>query len=276
MCTILEFNFYREVIIMRITNAKHAIPSRIAQIRSEKGLTQTGLQEAFNNNYKDSNISLSAISMWERGRRPVSDKYLDIYVDYFKVSKAFLLGFTDNKDEYLSDEQIKSLASGNYNAIDESNPSSSVKEVLWKELFRFDHLPLYVEYPTYEHPSAWCIYDYANEKLVFTDRVEQVGPSMQNRSRKGEIKFYAMSPDYATIYADNKKKPLELLKVREKNRVYVKMLSPSPIVRAMYDGWYKNNENKTALIKSNGLVLPYEGIGISYNAFSEGDFNLKQ
>lgn len=261
---------------MRITNAKHAIPSRIAQIRSEKGLTQTDLQEAFNNNYKDSNISLSAISMWERGRRPVSDKYLDIYVDYFKVSKAFLLGFTDNKDEYLSDEQIESLASGNYNAIDESNPSSSVKEVLWKELFRFDHLPLYVEYPTYEHPSAWCIYDYANEKLVFTDRVEQVCPSMQNRSRKGEIKFYAMSPDYATIYADNKKKPLELLKVREKNRVYVKMLSPSPIVRAMYDGWYKNNENKTALIKSNGLVLPYEGIGISYNAFSEGDFNLKQ
>ena len=261
---------------MKLVTSTHAIPARIAQVRVDHGITQLELREAFNDNYKNSSISLSAISMWERGRRPVSEKYLDMYVDYFHVSKAFLLGYTDNKDEFLSDEQMDAMANGNYVSTDDTNPSDSIKEVLWKELFRFDTLPLYVEYPTYTYPNAWCICDYVGERLVFSDRIEQINPTMQNLSRKGEIKFYSMSPNYATIYADNKKKPLELLKIKEKNRVYVKMLSPSPIVRSMYDGWYRNNENTTALIKSNGLILPYEGIGISYNAFSEGDFNYMQ
>lgn len=257
---------------MRLVNSTHAIPSRIAQVRTEHGLTQTDLREAFNTNYRDSNISLSAVSMWERGRRPVGDKYLDMYVDYFNVSKAFLLGYTDDRNEHLTDEQIDAILAGTYtNETDDD----SVKEVLWKDLFRFNNLPLYVEYPTFQNPNGWCIYDHTGERLVFIDRVESVGPAMQNRSRKGEIKFYAMSPVYASVYADNKKKPLELLKVRNKQRVYVRMISPNPVVRAMYDGWYKHNETKTALIKSNGLVLPYEGIGISYNAFSEGDFNTQ-
>ena len=43
--------------------------------------------------------------MWETGRRPVSAKYMQVIMDYFKVSKAYLLGFTDDPKEELPQKE---------------------------------------------------------------------------------------------------------------------------------------------------------------------------
>lgn len=257
---------------MRAVTNLYVIPSRIAQLRIDKGLTQTEMRDELNKNYSNCNISLSAVSMWERGRRSVASKYIDIFMDFFGVSKAYLLGFTDDKNKFMTDDEIMARINNNNSSDDAS--STQLNEILWNDLFRFNKMPVYVEYPSITNESAWAIYNHSARQFVFIDRVEEANPSMQNIYKKGEIKFYAMRPDYVTVYGDNQKKPLDLLRAKNKHMVYIKMLSPNPSVRAMYDGWYRHNENKTAFIKSDGLVLPYDGIGVSYNAFSEGDYNV--
>ena len=52
-------------------------------------------------------------------------------------------------------------------------------------------------------------------------------------------------------------------------RVYISMLNSDQAIRAKYDGWYRHNEDKTYLIQAgSGLILPYEGLNITFMAYA--------
>ena len=61
-----------------------------------------------------------------------------------------------------------------------------------------------------------------------------------------------------------------MAKLLNTEEIYVEMCTSDKAIRGIYNGWYHHNETKTCLISNNGLTLPYEGLGISYSAFSMG------
>lgn len=61
---------------------------RLKELRLAKNLTQTALAN-------ETGISQSAINKWELGQRKITEDYIIILCDYFKVSSDYLLGLVD-------------------------------------------------------------------------------------------------------------------------------------------------------------------------------------
>ena len=61
---------------------------RLKELRFAKNLTQTALAN-------ETGISQSAINKWELGQRKITEDYIIILCDYFKVSSDYLLGLVD-------------------------------------------------------------------------------------------------------------------------------------------------------------------------------------
>lgn len=64
-------------------------PKRLKFLREQKGLTQEELASILN-------ISRSALSLWEIGKREPNQETLRLFAEYFGVSIDYLLGRTDN------------------------------------------------------------------------------------------------------------------------------------------------------------------------------------
>lgn len=94
---------------MGLVNKERIIPARLVLLRREKKISQAELTREINERYSSDQIGISTVSMWETGRRPVSAKYMQVIMDYFKVSKAYLLGFTDDPKEELPQKEIDNL-----------------------------------------------------------------------------------------------------------------------------------------------------------------------
>ena len=252
---------------MRPKNKERIIPARLQALRDEKGLTQAELTKDFNKCYPDKQIGYSSFSMWETGRRPVTKGCLEPIMEYFGVSKSYLFGLTDDKNEEFEDDVIEEMLNKQVtsNTINDINLKS---EILWKDLFRFDKCPIYVEFPNFDAMGGWAIYNKATNEFVFADKRMPITDAMK---KTRSARLYSTRLDYLASYGENIRKPLELIKVMNMNQVYVKMASPDSAIRAMYNGWYHHNEKHTALINSEGLVLPYNGLGVSYSAYSVGD-----
>lgn len=76
-----------------MTFSKEIIAKNIMKLRLSKGLTQTELATILNSKY-NKNLNKSTISKYENQKRNVSQKMLEIYVDYFKVSFDWIYGIT--------------------------------------------------------------------------------------------------------------------------------------------------------------------------------------
>lgn len=50
---------------------------------------------------------------------------------------------------------------------------------------------------------------------------------------------------------------------------WVELTTSDKYMQGLYNGWYHHNEDKTCLINNRGLTLPYEGLHISYYAYSK-------
>lgn len=257
---------------MRNPIKERVIPMRIVILREKMGLKQTEFVEALNEKYDICNLSVSSISTWETGRRPISLKYVPILMDFFNVSRAYLYGLVDDEHKELSDIEIAEIINGvNIN----SAPSGQEQgrnimdkfEISSKDLFKFHMCPVYVEFPVLYGINGWAIYDDCQKEFTFPDRKVSTSYFYQHPN---EVKYYSIRCEYDSKY-DLGHKTLSFKSAMESTRVYIRMISPSMQVRALYDGWYRHNENRTAFINSRGLVLPYEGIGTAYNAFSTND-----
>lgn len=242
----------------------NVIPQRIAYIREKKGLTQLKLAEELTEFEGGTSFSQNMIAMWESGRRTVQENKVKILSAYFSVSIAYLYGLTDNPDEEFSDEILSGV-------VKLKNPDEELSklEIAFENLYKYDGQPVFVEFLDFSYKSAWGLYDRKQEKIFFIDM--EIFVSYLKRSHN--VKIYIMRPNFFSSYAEEIKKPLDMARLLNLSRVYVKMKTTDREICAQYNGWYRHNENHTALINSNGLVLPYTGLAVSYNAYSEGSIN---
>lgn len=75
---------------------------RIKELREKKGITQKELANALN-------VTQTAITYWETGKREPSAEIIEKIATYFDVTPAYIMGWEDSKPEnyYLNEKTTK-------------------------------------------------------------------------------------------------------------------------------------------------------------------------
>lgn len=237
------------------------IPERLIKLRLEMGMTQSELCETLNEKKPDvilpdgsrqsKHLQFSAASAWETGRRPVPDDYVPYLAEIFGVTKGYLYGFTDNPKEDATEPKQT------------DDPNNRI-EIPFDSLYKFHNMPIYVVFPNHSHEDAWSIYDDYLKRFVFRTYVLRL-----TKQNAANMRFYKIAPSFEHDSPNWTKTTLSMKEMLSAKRVYISMISSDQAIRAKYDGWYRHNEDNTYLIKAgSGLILPYEGLNISFAAYA--------
>lgn len=230
------------------------IATRLTSARKKIDMTQGQFADEISEIVGDKKISCSLISSWENGRRNIPTKYVDAIAEILGVTKEYLYGLTDDATSREIDNEIK----------------ISKSEIPYEDLCKYDRLPVYVEFIDYSHEGGWGIYIKHENYIMLPDFIFKVGTG--ERTKHKNVRFYIMAPEYI-IPNINGRISMDYAKMMNRKKVFVKMNTADPAIRNKYNGWYRHNEDHTALINAVGYVLPYEGLNVSYSAYSEGEPN---
>ncbi len=233
--------------------------NRLALLRHEKGLTQQELANILSElENRGKSYSLLAISGWESGDKYPSVKTIITLCEYFNISADYLLGLTEdpgNKDiTAASRTDANSMAKPNY-------------LIPYNKLKSFHKEPIYVVFNDKSFEDGWGTYDAVKNRIVFTNQFLYITKDLN-------CNYYTKMPEELTRLQYNLRKRLTMGQLIKGKRVWIEMITASDYVRGVYDGWYRINEDDTCLINAKGLTLPFEGLNVSYNAYS-GDMNTE-
>lgn len=234
---------------------KTVMASRITSLRlsmtgpNGKCLTQEEFGRALSDFCESSDIIAPVtISAYENGRRIPPVSTLVGMSKFFGVSVDYLLGVDApaKKAEIIEDDDSPLV-----------KPDLKIRP---QDYEKYDGQPVFLTAPDGTLQNRWVIMDYKKDRLVCPDAIYAINP---------QFTLYKMQPIEA-IYTDIVfRKPCTMQSMREASVVWVEMLSFDPYVKGKYNGWYRHNEDNSMLINiANSLVLTYEGIGISYNAYN--------
>lgn len=225
------------------------ISEKVVELRTNKGWSQKEFGLKLTElSPKKNVVSQTSISMWENRERPIPMVYLTPLSQLFGVTEDYLLGLTDDPQGDREDKTAEFY---------------SKYEVHYWELYAYDKQPIYLDFgETMKHENGWAIYNRAKGWFVFPDDV------VQAKALEGlGVKYFSID---VSRLSDSltQRKTLGLDEVMKRDTVYIQMLSTDRYVRGLYDGWYRHNETRTALINSEGNVLPYNGLKKVYYAYS--------
>lgn len=226
------------------------IAKRITLLRKERGLSQDDLASMLSElTTREKPYSPQLVSSWESGRRPPTEEMITLLSHFFNVTEEYIRGLSDNPD-----------------TKEPAKDSNTGIEIKGPDLENFDGRPVFVAFKNLSHPDQYAIVNTSKKVLIMRDgMLPYTSPEIRA--------IYASEPDYAYFMTKGGYYPLDMntLLNNKGNRFFVKMISSDPMVQGQYNGWYRRNANNTALINSIGLVLPFEGLGISYNAYLRND-----
>ena len=228
---------------------KNIVGARIALLRTKRNLTQSELAALLSElSTKDVPYSTQLISSWEQGRRMPTSEMFGRLSHFFGVKEEYIRGLSADPDS------------------SELSDTNNEMEVQISDLPSLDGRPVFVSFVNHVHEDQFAIVN-ANENRLIMRNGYVPYPNKNIRA------IYTSEPDYAYFLSKNGKYPLDMngLLTTQSNLIWVEMKSYDLIVQNKYNGWYRRNENNTALISSVGLVLPYEGLNVSYNAYLKKD-----
>ncbi len=243
---------------------RKVVPERLAYLRSIRNLTQQRLAEELNeaDPSLDVKVTQIMIAAWENARRPVPEKYIDSMMMLFNVSKSYLMGLTDDPEQ----EFDKKVLAGIKEPPQPEGTFLGKIEISLDKIHKYHNEPVYVQFTDYRYKSAWGIYDKNKRQIIFTDMILEI----KNLKKLPGVTIYAIKPPYLSGFENYWKSPLSMAEMLSKKRVYVRMISQDSRVNEKLDGWYHHASEAGGLVNNLGYFLPYEGLGFSYNAFSEG------
>lgn len=240
---------------MKIRNDKDTlnpdiVASRIALLRNKRGLSQEELASMISElTTREKPYSPQLVSAWESGRRPPTEEMIARLSHFFNVTEEYIRGLSDNPDTKAS-----------------AKDSNKEMEIKVNELENFDGRPVFVAFKDLSHKDQFAIVNTSRKALIMRDGLLPFASS--------DIRaIYASESDYAYFMSKGGHYPVDMntLLNSKNNLFYIEVTSSDPIVQGQYNGWYRRNANNTALINSIGLALPFEGLGISYNAYLKND-----
>lgn len=228
-----------------------AFSNRLVLLRNQKNMTQDELAKQLSDmEQRERALSLQTISGWESGDKyPPMESFI-MMLRFFGVSADYLLGLSDE----IGSQAISAAVPG-------KNGLTPNYHVTYNELPAHNKEPIFVVFKDKIASNRWGILDSDRMRIMFTD-------SALTLSKDLNCIYYTNVPEDEKGPKYNLRKPLSMTQILNSDRIWVEMLSPFPEIKAKYNGWYRHNEDKSALINIRGLVLPYEGLSISFNAYS--------
>ena len=237
----------------------NSFANRLALLRHEKKLTQQDLANALSElENRTKSYSLLSVSGWESGDKYPSMNTVIALCEYFNVSADYLLGFTD-------DPKNRKITPAALNNDNEDSPNYLIT---YNDLKSFHKKPVYVVFNDKSSEDGWGIYDASKKRIVFSNQFLYI-------TKELNCTYYTRIPEELVIPMYNLKKRLSMGQLIKSKKVWIEMITTSDFVRAQYNGWYRVNETGTCLVNSLGLTLTFDGLNISYNAYS-GDTENKQ
>lgn len=224
---------------------------RIASLRCNANLSQQQLAMLLSDITKRTDmLSTATISSWESGRRKPSPSMIRAMSQLFSVTENYIKGLCD-------DPQSNEIKESVFNSK-LLYPNTNIEKIDANIISGFDGMPLFVIFKKMTHKDQWGIYNDGMAQIIMRDFAIKVNsPSIDS--------IYTFSPYIAT----KPTLPLTYKRLMEVKQVWVTILSNDQQIRRMYDGWYVHNETHTCLINRAGLTLPYEGLNVSYYAFTK-------
>lgn len=284
---------------MKVLGNGTNVNSNILNLRTKLGLTQIqfiqAMEEASGGQFDmRSTTTLSAL---ERGRRPPTVRDLITICKTFNIKIESLCGL-----KYVDDSSSES--SGSIQKTSDSN-SGSIWGSIWKDsssggkiirkdsgsdnmniqkspdsdsqkeiptilnhggaispnmIPRYDGMPVYVVSKDKVFKEGWGILNNSKKAIVFKDKVISIN--------NVDMTIYTYPPQNRDFASGSECPPLSLSSLLKTERVWVELLGADIFYEGRYNGWYHHAEDNTALINDgNGHILPYAGLGITYNAY---------
>ena len=101
---------------------------RLKELRQEKGISLSKLSKILKEKYYIS-VSTSKLMYYEKGEREPRNKQVwEKLADYFNVSVSYLLGYSDKKEPYYSDEILLDNGSGGAVSLSEKRDSDIIQK----------------------------------------------------------------------------------------------------------------------------------------------------
>ena len=235
------------------------VGNNIRRLRTEKGWTQEYLAARITeemNLPKEESLTLFSISAYEVGNRIPPLPNLIAIANIFGVSLDELV---NKPGSSRTVSRKKDTLPSNQDA-----PRPEFDILLRPQEYRnYSGNPVYVKGSDGLFIEKWAILNYKESDdriyLVFDDKQILLDKS---------FKLYRMKPLDAYGFSNNNLTLLNIMNVKDNDIVWVESISTDPLVKERYTGYYRNSEDYLNLINiSNGLALPYTGIGISYQAY---------
>ena len=228
--------------------------ARIASERSKLGLTQQKFADDISSLCGKPQSSL-LVSAWEKGRRKPTEDVIPIIAEYFNVSVEYLCGLSDNPDPSGEKNDISTAESAKTDFNLKLQPA---------DLRQFDGRVVFLAFQNYTHTDQFAIVNADKESFVLRDGYVPFGSK--------DIKaIYTTEPDYMYFKSLNGLYPVDMTTLQNgsADRFQIKMKTNDKLVQNSYNGWYRRNEDRTALVnEEKGYVLPIEGLNVAYYAYA--------
>ncbi len=228
--------------------------TRLRMARIDAGMSQIDLtlhlQEYLDQPEPLSNL---AISSYENGSR------LPHITSLVGISK--ILGVT--VDYLVGADSVKFKPSPiSYDENEEKNkpPVPEFDLLIKKQSYEnYDGYPVFVKSSTDLIVDRWGILDYHNNQIVFKEK---------NIPITTDMKLYRHKPLNASYIDYTTSRPLNMHRLFSEKLLWVEPFSIDDLAVEKYKGYYRHNEDHSMLMNiTNGLTLPYTGLGVSYNAY---------
>lgn len=233
-----------------MSNDNRISAARLAEARIKLNLSQKELAEALSEQL-GRRIPAVNVSAWERGYRSITPKYNDTLCNVLGVSLDFLTGKSNDLPENIKE----------FSELDEDYIHIELQYV---DLFKYNGRPVYVIFKNLEFENGWALNDIDNRRFIFVKGIY----NYTEADIKKNMRIYIEKPTFAINRNVHNKKCIEMASMLEAERCYVVPNSSDEYIRGLYTGWFHHNENRTCLINEVGLTLPYEGLGVTYKAYS--------
>lgn len=246
----------------RITHTNPLIAQRLTQLRKQNGYTQKDVLALLSDmtyETRKASLSPSVISQWEQGRRTPAPEMVKHLAKIYQVTTDYIMGADVGPQE-------KSKTPLDYSTLRNMQPNGNIGHTATviprTELNLFDGLPVYIYFNSLQHSDQWGIVNYNKGILVLKNgNVDFSDPTIK--------KICTDRITYGGRITNCSNVPLDYSRLLSCiSTVWVEVTSPDEQLQSLYNGWYHHNENNTCLINALGLTLPYEGIQISYNAYT--------
>lgn len=227
--------------------------SRLVLLRREQNLSQSAFAKQFSEfSGRKSELTTTSVSLWEQGERFPDMATVVAISKFFNVTIDFLMGYGP-RDEQEEKTAVSDLP---------LDMKDFIFRIDFKSLRKYDGFPVFVVFLSFDYENQWGILDIDSYSIIFKDMTLKIS------NLAAEYYTYPRPCDvHASVFNAYSFNLKRLLKA---DKFWVELKNPSKELRLHYSGWWQHNETKTCIINpANGLTLPYEGLGVSYNAFNE-------